>query len=277
MRRIVISAVLLLNALAVCASEAEQGAPLPEIPAAPVNGPEQWRGAEVALLGDSITDKFQTAKQRVWWQYLASWLGWKTHPHAIPGNQWNALDKQVDCMVKDREKGVEVQAVFILCGTNDYAGNVPMGEWYDVADAQVSWWGREAALPKRTLSVDMKTFRGRVNAVLGRIRREFPSAQIVLLTPFHRGATLKMPGEDCANGLGLFLDDYVKAVREAGDVWSVPVIDLHAEAGLMPMLDVHGHFMRGGDRKDHLHPNSEGHRRLAEVIYYKLNSMPSSL
>ena len=135
---------------------------LPEIPAAPENGPRHWRGMHVAVMGDSLTDKFQTSKQRVWWQYLGAWLDWKVHPHAIPGNQWNAVVQQTDNAVEERDRGIEHKAIFVMAGTNDYAGNVPLGEWYEEAESEVPWWGKRQPAKVRRHSQDGKTFRGRI-------------------------------------------------------------------------------------------------------------------
>ena len=156
------------------APAAESAAVLPEIPPAPANGPVHWRGMHVAVMGDSLTDKFQTSKQRVWWQYLGAWLDWKVHPHAIPGNQWDAIVKQTDNAVKERDRGIEHKAIFVMAGTNDYAGNVPLGEWYEEAEAEVSWWGKRQPGKVRRHSQDGKTFRGRINVAMEKLKRAFP-------------------------------------------------------------------------------------------------------
>ena len=223
-------------------------------------------------MGDSLTDKFQTSKQRVWWQYLGAWLDWKVHPHAIPGNQWDAIVKQTDNAVNERDRGIEHKAIFVMAGTNDYAGNVPLGEWYEEAEAEVSGWGERQPGKVRRHSQDGKTFRGRINVAMGKLKRAFPKTQIVLLTQPHRAAALRQPDENTANGIGLYPDDYFDVVREAGKVWSVPVIDLNAECGLMPSLDEYVPYFRD-PVKDRLHPNSEGHLRMAKTIYYRLNSL----
>ena len=98
----------------------------------------------------------------------------------------------------------------------------------------------------------------------------FPAAHIVLLTPIHRGyatfgARNVQPDESYANELGLFIDDYVNVVKEAGNVWSAKVVDINADAGLYPNSNAHVPFFSNGNR-DRLHPSAAGHKRIADAI-----------
>jgi len=98
------------------------------------------------------------------------------------------------------------------------------------------------------------------------------------MTPIHRavfGEHADQPAENWPNVSGVYLDTYVDCIRETGDVWSVPVIDLYREAGLMPILDEHTSYFRSAE-KDRLHPNSAGHERLAKVIFARLHGLPGT-
>lgn len=64
----------------------------------------------------------------------------------------------------------------------------------------------------------------------------------------------------------------VESVRQASAIWSVPVIDLYALSGLYPMHKEQEEYFPGGN--DWLHPDSDGHRRLALTIYYQLLTIP---
>ena len=97
-------------------------------------------------------------------------------------------------------------------------------------------------LRKRTHSLDGGTLRGRINVAMSCLRECFPKTRIVLLTPIHRGfatfgAKNVQPDEAYANELGLFIDDYVAAIKEAGNA-----------------------------ETDRLHPSAAGHERIAEAI-----------
>ena len=242
--------------------------------------PHDWRGLRVGVLGDSITDRNQTSSQNVYWQYLAKWFAWeKTGVYGISGHTSELIPWQTDQMAADM--GDDVDAVTILIGTNDYASSVPLGEWYETATEPVNWWGKEKPMSVRRYSQDKGTFRGRLNLALEKLKRRYPDAQIVLFTPIHRAyfwysETNVQPSENVPNEIGLHIEDYVQAIREAGQIWSCPVIDLYGESSLTPMLkESHAKLFRSSD-KDRLHPNSEGQRRMAALIYTKLQSLPGT-
>ena len=228
-----------------------------------------WTGKKVAFLGDSITDPAQTNRQqRIYWQYLAENLGLEPHVYAVSGYQWDRVYKAAQKM-KD-EMGGDVDAILIFAGTNDYMNGIPLGEWYEVADAKANRNGREVPVKRRALSMDGSTLRGRINSAMSFLRESFPKSRLVLLTPIHRGyaafgAKNVQPDESNSNELGLFIDDYVEAVKEAGGVWSAKVVDINADSGLYPVSDAHVPFFSNGER-DRLHPSAAGHERIAEAI-----------
>ncbi|MBQ6137780.1 MAG: alpha/beta hydrolase fold domain-containing protein [Kiritimatiellae bacterium] len=222
----------------------------------------------VLFLGDSITDKCHVGCKKNYWGFLGDWYGFSPLVYGINGQQMKHIPAQADkCRAEHPE---DPDVVFVFAGTNDFNGNVPLGEWYSLSEEKVNKNGREVVLRKREFVFDEGTFRGRVNIAMRRLRDLFPSSRIVLLTPIHRGyANFSeknvQPDESYANELGLFVDDYVAAVREAGNVWSAKVVDLNADAGLYPRADAHVPFFANGER-DRLHPSTEGHKRIAEAI-----------
>lgn len=136
------------------------------------------------------------------------------------------------------------------------------------------------SLKHRAFSFDGDTFYGRPNAALKSIKTALPAAQIVLLTPIHRGyanfgPSNIQPDEVHANTLGLYIDDYVRAVREAGSQWSVPVIDLYSECGILPTEPEYDRYL-ANPKRDRLHPSTRGHERLARVIEMRLKTLPST-
>ena len=65
-------------------------------------------------------------------------------------------------------------------------------------------------------------------------------------------------------------------VKDAGNIWAVPVIDMNALSGLYPMMDEHAQYFKDADT-DRLHPNDKGHERLARTLYYQLSTLPCVL
>ena len=69
------------------------------------------------------------------------------------------------------------------------------------------------------------------------------------------------------------MSSYVESVKEAGNIWSLPVIDMNALSGLYPLMDEQAGFFNNKDT-DRLHPNNEGHRRMALTLMYQLATLP---
>lgn len=122
------------------------------------------------------------------------------------------------------------------------------------------------------------TYKGRINIALDKLKRTYPTKQIVLLTPIHRAGFYRsdsnwQPTEDYYNRCGEPFLRYVEAVKEAGNVWAVPVIDMNALCGLFPLMDEHVQYFKDG-QSDRLHPNDKGHERMARTLYYQLSALP---
>ena len=234
----------------------------------------QWKGRKVAVFGDSISDP-NIRNWKHWWAHLADMTGIDPHVYAKNGWQWGGVPRQIDMM---EAEGLKPDAILIFMGTNDFNLDVPLGEWWSVVDEKVNRDGKEVVCRKRIHDLTADTVRGRINIALKRLKHGYPDCQVVLLTPIHRGyftcgRTNVQPDEAYANNLGHWIDDYVRCVKEAGPIWSVPVIDLHGESGLYPSDPSFGKCFNRADT-DLLHPNTEGHRRLAALIAAKLSALP---
>lgn len=223
---------------------------------------------KILFLGDSITDKHHIGCTKNYWGFLADRYAFNPLVYGINGQQWIHIPQQAQAYMKEHGQCPDV--VFVFAGTNDFNSNVPIGEWYQIAESVVNRNGRQTTLKKRELIFDASTFRGRINIAMDKLRGCFPSARIVLLTPVHRGyaefcATNVQPDESYANERGLFIDDYVNVIKEAGNVWAAKVVDVNADCGLYPNSDAHTRFFANRD-KDRLHPSALGHERIAEAI-----------
>ncbi len=239
-----------------------------------------WQGVRAAYFGDSITDPRNKAASTKYWAWLQQWLDITPYVYAVSGRQWDDIPRQADKLME--EHGDSVDAIIIFMGTNDYNNGVPLGQWYTERDEEVMYGhGRPKAMTmrkRRYLAMDATTFRGRINIAMDKVKRMYPTKQIVLLTPIHRqnfhaNDNNWQCSEDYTNSCGLYLNEYVEAVREAADVWAVPVIDLAALCGLYPMHDEHAQYFNKADT-DRLHPNNEGHRRMAQTLMYQLLTLP---
>ena len=238
-----------------------------------------WHGKKVAFLGDSITDATYLPQEKKYWQFLEEKLHITPFVYGIRGRQWNDIPDQAERLF--REHGTDADAIIIFAGTNDFKNAVPAGRWHDDRKEDVCAQGQMVWRLRRIANTDPETLRGRINRALTLVKDRFVKQQIVLCTPIHRGyADLGngniQPEESFQNDIGMYVDEYVEIIKEAGDIWSVPVIDLYNLAGLLPMRDDYAQYFHKQDT-DRLHPNTAGHKRIAETLYYQLAGLPPDL
>ena len=80
-------------------------------------------------------------------------------------------------------------------------------------------------LQRRVPLMDGTTYNGRLNMLLDGLKRDCPEREVALVVlPADAGSA-------SANGAGLRYADYASAVRKAGNVWAVPVVDLSGASG----------------------------------------------
>lgn len=243
----------------------------------------QWRGAKVAFLGDSITDISQLSGNDIFWHQLVPVLGIEPYVYGISGHQMIHITAQAQKL--EEEHGKDVDAIIVFAGTNDFNASLPIGEWFSYDTLTTNKNGAQVALKHRKANLDQGTFCGRISTVITYLKEHFPDQQILMLTPIHRGpaqfsAHNVQPDENYANEAGLFIDDYVRTVREAADIWGIPVIDLNAVCGINPMIASNHRYFRNPERKedgriDLLHPNTQGHLRMAYALAFQLLAYPS--
>jgi lysophospholipase L1-like esterase len=239
-----------------------------------------WMNKRVAYFGDSITDPRNDGSKLKYWNFLQDWLHITTYVYGVSGRQWNNIPVQTDKL--QSEHGDSVDAILIFIGTNDFNEGIPLGEWYDIKEEEVMAGIHEPkhiVTRKRMLPVmTTDTYKGRINIALDKLKRTYPTKQIVLITPIHRAGFYRndknwQPTEDYYNRCGEPFLRYVEAVKEAGNIWAVPVIDLNALSGLYPLMDEHVQYFKDG-AVDRLHPNDKGHERMARTLYYQLSTLP---
>ena len=242
------------------------------------NKSSQWSGKKIAFLGDSMTQKRDSAVE-VYWEYLTELMEIEPFVYGISGNQWDGIYKQTQKLIQ--EHGSDVDAILIFAGTNDYNHNTPLGNFYLESEKETNYNGTTVRRKYRTLIKDDTTFCGRINKAMAFLKENYPDQQIVIMTPIHRGFAKfsdrnVQPEENYSNDLGLYIDDYVNVLRQAASVWAVPLIDLYSTSGLYPMSDSFVKYFENA-QTDRLHPNSVGNYRLAKTIQYQLLALPANL
>lgn len=239
-----------------------------------------WQGKKVGFLGDSIWDPNAYTDVKKSWSFLSDWLDITPFVYAVSGNEWTHIRRQAQQLKE--EHGDEVDAIIVFIGTNDFLAGVPIGEWWTEKREEVMQAVGHPAAPvnriRRTMIMSDDTYKGRINQAISLLKQLFPTKQIVLLTPLHRalanfGNRNLQPDENYQNSAGEYVNAYIKASQEAADVWGIPVINLSALSGLNPMVEEQVPYFINTET-DRLHPNTEGHRRMAATLYYQLMTLP---
>ena len=237
----------------------------------------QWDGKHVGILGDSMSDPGVRATSLRFYNYLEQLLGIDTHAYARNGFKFAELLPLAEKM--HEEQADSLDAIFIWCGTNDFNASKPVGSFFEEETVEVDADGKQVMRRHRVPVMSDSTFCGSINLVLSYLKNNFPKQQIVIFTPIHRGFAKfgehnVQPDESFANGAGEYIEAYVVALREAGELWSVPVIDFFSVSGLYPNEPSHDGYI-ANKATDRLHPNDKGHYRLARTAQYQLLTLPS--
>ncbi len=209
----------------------------------------ELKGKKIAFLGDSITAGSGTSDPatKPYWYVLgqlsgAQCIGYGCSGHrlarqyASEDNGYIPFVERVDTMDAD------ANVVVVFGGTNDFGhGDAPFG-----------------CMSDRTPD----TFCGAVHHLCLALINRYPTAQLVFLTPLHRTS------EDgtALNDRGLRhiapLEDYVDTILDITAYYGIPALDLFRTSGLQPKVPV----LRERYMPDGLHPNDEGHVRLAKRL-----------
>lgn len=264
--------ILLLIALLISAANVDAAKPSKEKVKADATAGSKWHGKKVGFLGDSMTDPRRGRGQEHWWSYLRQLIGIEDYVFARSGYRW---DKMLPLAEQMRDSvGTDLAAIFIWCGTNDFNGNKPIGEFFTEATEVVNVNGQDMPRKHRVWNYTEDTYTGSINRTLRFLKENYPDTQIYIMTPIHRGfASFNeknvQQDEDYANALGLYIEDYVDMLKLAAAYWSVPVIDLYGESGIYPNLRSNDDMIAKPDT-DRLHPSEAGHYRVARIIQDRL-------
>lgn len=139
----------------------------------------------------------------------------------------------------------QVDIVTVLIGTNDYMGNtadvVPLGSADDTT---------------------RETFYGAINYFVNTMQTAFPEVDLVFVTPTWRMNHEELGGASATiqpNARNNFLSEFVDALVERGEFYSIPTLDLYRTSGLSE--ENHANYFI-----DEVHPNSNGYELIGNTI-----------
>jgi len=131
--------------------------------------------------------------------------------------------------------------ITIFGGTNDFKLNVPLGKMG----------------MKKNKNYDISTFYGSYEKLLNYILKQNNTVKIYLFTPLQRDNSGY--GINKVNSAGVKLIDYVNAIKNIGELYNLPVLDLYSTSGI-------NIYNLKEYTRDGLHPTDEGYRLITKPI-----------
>lgn len=203
----------------------------------------------ISCLGDSTTwgdNGTEEGSQSISWvAHIGALLGaTDVRNYGVRGSRIAIKPDRDNSFVERWEScDMDTDIILVFGGVNDFNRAVPLGKMGDS---------------------DPHTFYGALDTLIAGIMNKYPESILIYCTPCKStGRTDKnLPPYDVANPAGLYLWDYVAAIREVCDRYSVPVIDLYASSGISPVIPAHRKLYM----PDGLHYSPAGYERLARRI-----------
>ena len=212
----------------------------------------QLQGKRLYFIGDSITEGACTDGEGYrYWELLAARTGAVCNADGrggsciarqqnIAGMEWNGNITHHFCSRLD-DVDTQADVIVVFGGVNDFGhGDAPFGTMDDRTE---------------------DTFYGALHVLYSGLITRCPQARVVVMTPLHFTDEEQPIGGNGRVREGL-LADYVRIIREVAEYYSLPVLDMYATSGLQPCVTA----IRERYMPDGLHPNNEGHCRLADCV-----------
>ncbi len=227
----------------------------------------KWKGKVINFLGDSIT--YGTGTTVRFSDIIAEKIGATCNNYGISGSTVAKGSNPMYDRVTGMDKNADLCIVF--GGTNDFTlanKNYTLGEQFTEATKTVN----DEVITYRTLNMGAYTFYGGLNNLCRNLYANFPESTLVLCTPINRGGFGSQPDGATQNNNGNYLDDYVKAIKNVASWFGIPCLDLYSVANIHPAIKEQKSLYYTDP--DFLHPNTEGHKHLANVILSFIETLP---
>lgn len=203
-------------------------------------------GIKANFLGDSITQGVGVgSRSEIYHQLIAKKYelnearnygisGTRFAEQSAPTLDNPSFDK--DFCSRFSEMDNDADLVVVFGGTNDFGhGDAPIGNDTD-----------------RTPD----TFFGACHYLMSGLKKKYPDAKIVFMTPLHRASEMSL------NRNGVNLECYVNIIKRVAEYYSIPVCDLWSLCDIQPCDPA----IKEKYCPDGLHPNAKGHEKIASVL-----------
>lgn len=213
------------------------------------------KGLKIAFLGDSITNGVGASKyNNVYHQVLKEKAelgevynyginGTRIARQSIPSPD-TSFDEHFSLRVDDMV--IDCDIVIVFGGTNDYKhGDASLGNFNERQE---------------------NSFYGALHLLLEKLIKKYPEKHIVFITPLHR---VEDTEPSCKPDGNFVLKDYVDAICEVCEYYSIPVLNLYSISGMNPNIESQKQLYF----PDGLHPSDMGHERIADRLKGFLNNL----
>lgn len=211
----------------------------------------ELKGKKINFLGDSITEGYGTSDfSKCYTELIATREGAISRNYGIGGtrfakqtNELQILEDKIgmDFCTRVYEMDEDADIIVVFGGTNDFGhGDAPFGRFEN-----------------RTAD----TFYGATHVLCRSLLERYPDADIVFITPLHRSNENDICGDNKPYAVA-DLKEYVNAIREVTEYYSIPVLDLYATSQMQPEIPI----IKEKFMPDGLHPNDAGHELIAKKL-----------
>lgn len=200
---------------------------------------EEWQGKKVAWFGDSLTELYYHCEM------VDEYFGFEGVNCGIRGAavaSYNENSLCYEARIRNEFIGIpdDVDAIFIMAGTNDWCANIPLGD----KKLTVNEYGWP--------TVDNTTFYGACHEMFYFLTKYYPDAYILVMG----SPAAASNSYDLYNEQGLTSFDYGDALCEAASMWGFSSFNIGEEMGVnisniqdAQALMYEGlHFVDGGAR-----------------------------
>lgn len=194
------------------------------------------------VLGDSITFGMGTTK--TYHKYIEEeYPNLTVINYGISGTEICKGGTHPNPMCERYAQMGDADLITVFGGVNDFLHNAPIGSFEVRNNA---------------------TFYGGLRTLMEGLLQKYPTKFIYFFTPLKvRGGTFGISNNQ-TNSKGHTLDQYINAIKECCNYYAIPCVDLNVTSGLNPNLD----FIKTNQVPDGLHPNANGHLKLAKALTF---------
>ncbi len=200
---------------------------------------------KINFLGDSITEgAMASSQENTFVRLVGAMLNCEVNNYGISGSRIAkqkipSIEPRYDLYFASRVAAMDADAdfVFVFGGTNDYGhGDALMGKIDDKTP---------------------DTFYGAMNNLIDELEKKYEKNRIFFILPLYRIDESNLYGEGSKAQPGCTLAEYRKAMTEVLKKRHIEIFDIK---------DIIGKAENNPLIYDGLHPNDEGHKKIAELV-----------